>query len=109
MRNAKTEFLNAISFDSTVKCAVIHYAPCSLWRETTPPEPRGLLLKQNYTAEEYTAFLDQLDFKYDSGYGGQELYGTVWLTNGNWLTRGEYDGSEWWDYNSLPEIPAHLV
>jgi hypothetical protein len=106
MRNAKEEFINAIG-KSIVKCAVIHYSPCSLWE--TPPEPKGILLKQNYTAEDYTAFVNQLDFDYDNGYGGQELYGTVWLTDGNWLTRGEYDGKEWWDYNSLPEIPKELI
>lgn len=108
LRNAKQEFIKAIG-TSTVKCAGIHYSPCSLWREETPPEPRGLLLRQNYTEQEYTNFLNQLDFDYDAGYGGQELYGTVWLSDSNWLTRGEYDGSEWWDYNSLPEIPDELL
>jgi hypothetical protein len=25
------------------------------------------------------------------------------------MTRGEYDGSEWWETNSLPEIPQELT
>lgn len=105
-RNAKEEFIKAVR-NSIVKCAVINYSACSLWEEDSPPS-KGMLLKQNHSAEEYTAFLNQLDFDYDAGYGGQELYGTVWLTDGTWLTRGEYDGSEWWDFNSLPEIPKEL-
>ena len=26
-----------------------------------------------------------------------------------WLTRGEYDGSEWWDLNYMPEIPKEVI
>lgn len=40
---------------------------------------------------------------YDNGYGGQELYGVITFTDGTWLSRGEYDGSEWWEYNKLPQ------
>tara|TARA_R110001592_G_scaffold126655_3_gene338049 strand:- start:132 stop:527 length:396 start_codon:yes stop_codon:yes gene_type:complete len=46
---------------------------------------------------------------YDDGFGGQELYGTVWMDNGEWITRGEYDGSEWWDYHRVPEVPSKLM
>ena len=52
--------------------------------------------------------LDDLDFEYDSGYGIQELFGTVYCkdSNGNpvWLTREGYDGSEWWTINTIPEF-----
>ena len=44
----------------------------------------------------------RLDFEYDNGYGGQELFGTVVFKDGSWLDRGEYDGSEWWDYHRCP-------
>jgi hypothetical protein len=40
---------------------------------------------------------------------GQELYGTVWLEDGTWLSRGEYDGSEWWEHNVLPPIPIECI
>ncbi|MDU0406154.1 hypothetical protein ML8HA_01956 [Lactococcus lactis] len=34
---------------------------------------------------------------YDSGYGGQEIaYNLMIKGNGFIMTRGEYDGSEWW-------------
>jgi hypothetical protein len=49
-----------------------------------------------------------LDFNYDNGYGGQELYGTIWYVDGTWSERGEYDGSEWWDYREVPEVPSYL-
>ena len=43
-----------------------------------------------------------LDQEYDSGYGGQELDGIIVFNDGSWLSRGEYDGSEWWEYNTTP-------
>ena len=49
--------------------------------------------------------LPQLDFDYDSGYGRQYLYGTIWYKDGTWSDRDEYDGSEWWAYRKCPELP----
>ena len=46
--------------------------------------------------------IDNLDFDYDSGYGLQELGGVVVFKDGSWLERGEYDGSEWWEYKKTP-------
>ena len=51
------------------------------------------------------AVLLLLDFDYDSGYGGQELEGTVWYSDGTWSDRGEYDGSEWWEHRECPSLP----
>lgn len=48
--------------------------------------------------------LDILNFNYDSGYGSQELYGIVLFNDKTWLSREEYDGSEWWIYNITPSI-----
>lgn len=44
------------------------------------------------------------DLGYDSGYGGQEIADdlVVMLEDGSWLSRGEYDGSEWWRHNQAP-------
>ena len=67
------------------------------------------LLKLGNSDVEWEDFLKLLDFEYSNGYGGQELFGTVWLSDGSWLSRGEYDGSEWWNHNKLPEIPAELA
>lgn len=43
---------------------------------------------------------------YDSGFGIQELFGTIWYTDGTWSERCEYDGSEWWEYRERPKIPS---
>ena len=100
MRNAKTELLEQLILNGLVaKCATID---CSRKKDT-------INLKVGYSPEEYQSFLNLLNFDYDSGYGGQELYGTVWLTNSTWLSRGEYDGSEWWEHNELPAIPESLL
>jgi len=53
-------------------------------------------------------FLQALNFEYDNGYGGQNLFGIVWFTDGTWAERGEYDGSEWWEHRKCPEIPEGL-
>ena len=61
------------------------------------------------TKEDLENFLNDIDKDYDSGYGGQELFGTIWYKDGTWSTRGEYDGSEWWENHICPEIPKELV
>ena len=58
--------------------------------------------------EEYDNFIKKLDVEYDDGYGGQELGGIIWLKDGTWMDRGEYDGSEWWNHQVCPEIPDEL-
>lgn len=43
---------------------------------------------------------------YDAGYGAQKVakdllvVGEYW-----WLERHEYDGSEWWEYKEMPNMP----
>jgi len=101
MGNAKLELLKIVKNTSGIKCAAI--------------ELRGyganpnIILKLTHSEIELASFLNSLDFEYDNGYGGQELYGTVWLKDGTWMTRGEYDGSEWWDHNVLPSIPDYCL
>ena len=72
--------------------------------------PDSLWVKYNEgTPEEYEEFLQKLNFEYDAGYGGQELHGMIWLKEENtWMERGEYDGSEWWEYRKCPKVPDEL-
>jgi hypothetical protein len=108
MANAKKELLGALEkISAVIKCATINSG--SSWYNdeyvTKPP----ILLREGYSIGEYEEFLGRLDFEYDSGYGGQELFGTVWLIEeGAWLIRGEYDGSEWWEYRKCPPVPDNL-
>jgi len=102
MRNAKQEFLKCIR--GKVVCATIMHNPS--WSDDTS---KTFILKCGHTQDEYNQFLESLDFEYDSGYGLQELFGTVWLEDGMWMERGEYDGSEWWELMRRPEIPSTLI
>lgn len=46
------------------------------------------------------------NFDYDAGYGGNEVSAyLVIVGDGWWLERGEYDGSEWWEFKTLPQKP----
>jgi hypothetical protein len=105
MVNAKEELLKAISGTAKIKCASIVLGP-----DYDDEENRQrFVLKINYSEDDYQSFLVKLNFKYDNGYGGQQLFGAVWLEDGTWLSRGEYDGSEWWNHNVLPTIPPECI
>lgn len=99
---AKEELLIILQGKCKVKCAEIFTGDFY-------EEDRVItILKCNYSEEEYLYFLNSLDFLYDNDYGGQELFGIVWLEDNTWLERGEYDGSEWWEYKEVPKIPENL-
>ena len=49
-----------------------------------------------------------LDFEYDKGYGSQSIDGWITFTDNTWLSRAEYDGSEWWEYHEKPG-PEDLI
>lgn len=50
------------------------------------------------------------DFEYDEGFGGNEIKDTLKVVGSDWwLERHEYDGSEWWEFKSLPEKPLNSV
>lgn len=102
MRNAKKEFVKDVG-DRKVLCADIEYMPDYFTVE------KSVRLRLNYTDQEYTNFLTALDFEYNSGWGGQELYGIVWFADNSWLERYEYDGSEEWVHATRPEIPDFLM
>lgn len=101
MTNAKNELLKIIrEIGIPIKCAVIKFDGDNI------DECEGeACLKINYEKSDLNLFLNQINFEYNSGYGGQYLYGNVWLDDGSWLERGEYDGSEWWEHKTCPDIP----
>jgi hypothetical protein len=109
MTNAKDELLSQLVGKASIKCVRISKGDDTFYAHEWDLPVKIVTLKVGYSEQEYLQFLEQLNFKYDSGFGGQELFGTVWLSDGTWLSRGEYDGSEWWDYNKLPEIPNELL
>lgn len=52
-------------------------------------------------------FIKLADTDYDGGYGAVNV-ATNLLIVGNdwWLERDEYDGSEWWEYKTMPSKPT---
>lgn len=65
-------------------------------------------LTTGWDKEDWSLFLKSIDHVYDNGYGGQNLFGRIWYSDGTWSEREEYDGSEWWEHNYCPSIPAEL-
>jgi hypothetical protein len=104
MQNAKTELLEALQNRPKLKCAIIRVG-----YSYGDKEKPSYKLKTGYSKTDLETFLNSLDFEYNSGYGGQELYGGLWLKDGTWFDRGEYDGSEWWQYQVCPDIPADII
>lgn len=99
--NAKKEFLEFLKDKPVLKCARVGL--CTDWKNY-----KWHYLKVNWLVKDYDKFLLELDFEYDDGFGSQKLFGTIWFEDGTWADRGEYDGSEWWEYHKCPEIPNEL-
>ena len=110
MANAKQELLGHLERNkSVIKCATISGDNSHWYHDEHINNVMDINLREGYSIGEYEEFLHKLDFEYDNGYGGQVLHGTVWLIEeGAWLNRGEYDGSEWWEYNKCPQVPDEL-
>lgn len=54
----------------------------------------------------WSDFLLMANREYDSGYGGQEVATDLRIVGKDWwLERHEYDGSEWWEFKSIPKKP----
>lgn len=61
------------------------------WPESTP---------QWCTWDEFAA---RADFEYDAGYGGNNIALELRVVGADWwMERHEYDGSEWWEFKTLP-------
>jgi hypothetical protein len=96
MINAKDELLKHVG-SRIIKCTTL-----------TNGYEVSFRLKCGYAESEYTEFLNHINFKYNNSFGGQNLYGTIWYSDGSWSERGEYDGSEWWEHRVCPQIPVEL-
>ena len=50
-------------------------------------------------------FLEHANVEYNGGYGIEEINTKLILVGKDfWLERHEYDGSEWWEYKSMPNV-----
>jgi hypothetical protein len=100
-KNARKEFITHIG-NRKVICATIDFG-------STSSNVTANILTTGWDSEDWKVFLDSIDVEYDSGYGTQELYGTIWYEDGTWSERCEYDGSEWWLHQECPDIPDNLI
>ena len=103
MANCRDEFIEEI-YGKDVLCAYI-YSEKTCWGED---RDKKAFLRLGFTESDFNQFLESLNYDYDAGYGGQEVFGTIWYKDGTWSERGEYDGSEWWEHKSVPSIPDSL-
>jgi len=97
--NARLEFLEHIE-NRDLSAAEIDFS------DRRAQKQFKLVLYPDHTPEEYQAFLDQLNFNYDSGYGTQYLFGEIFYQDGGWAVREEYDGSEGWRDVIIPRPPT---
>lgn len=55
-------------------------------------------------------FAELADFEYDAGYGCAEIDSKLYVVGKDWwLERHEYDGSEWWEFKTIPTIPQDFT
>lgn len=86
----------------------------NLWEETVRVLNRHNLdfdkdVIQVQTAEGYIEKelfkMMAMAINYDSGYGSAEIREDLIILGVDWwLERGEYDGSEWWDFRTMPPL-----
>ena len=51
-------------------------------------------------------FASIANFDYDNDFGGNEIKLSLKVVGDDWwLERGEYDGSEWWEFKTQPRKP----
>ncbi len=52
-------------------------------------------------------FVSLANVEYSCGYGCAEIARDLIIVGKDfWLERGEYDGSEWWEFKRMPEKPG---
>lgn len=81
----------------------IAYAKIKVHNDIFGDDVKYINLKQNNTYSERGEFYNSMrNINYDRGYGTQYVYGFIVFTDGTWITREEYDGSEWWENHKCP-------
>lgn len=55
----------------------------------------------------WALFAEHADFSYNNGYGAEAISLSLMVVGDDWwLERHEYDGSEWWEFKTLPTMPS---
>jgi hypothetical protein len=70
------------------------------------PQDVLYIINDVYESATWEEFAKMADFKYDSGFGTANIDLCLRIVGDNWwLERHEYDGSEWWEFKTLPPKP----
>ena len=107
--NAKEELIEKLKEigNIPIKCAEIEYI-----NDFYKMLKTKIILKTGYTSKEYSTFLKELDFEYEYEYipdwRTQNLFGTIWLTDGTWIEHEEYACDESWIHRYCPKIPGRI-
>ena len=52
----------------------------------------------------------EFNFEYDDDYGHAEIPLSLVIVGDNWwMERGEYDGSEWWEFKTVLDKPIYRL
>lgn len=76
----------------------------------TPNDVHYVVLSSRHrtTFEDFSEIAKNID--YDNGYGSANISPDLCIVGDTWwLSRGEYDGSEWFQYNEKPAMPADVL
>jgi hypothetical protein len=64
----------------------------------------------NYGYATWDDFAKVANVRYDNGFGAQEVASDLVIVGDDWwLERYEYDGSESWDYKTIPTKPEKRI
>jgi len=64
----------------------------------------------NLFKTDWKNFIKVADIEYDAGYGSPKVAQDLLIVGKNWwLERNEYDGSEWWEFKSIPIEPKKSI
>lgn len=76
-------------------------------RKLSPNDVLWVGLSDGTKTGSWDDFSQIANIEYDNGYGGNEIDGRLVIVGTDWwLSRGEYDGSEWWNFNRKPEAQS---
>lgn len=73
--------------------------------DLSPEDVLWIGIRDGSQTTNWKDFAIMADREYDEGYGGVEILETLVVVGKDWwLERHEYDGSEWWEYKTLPTL-----
>jgi hypothetical protein len=55
-------------------------------------------------------FFNSINFRYDDGFGWTAIRESLVIVGDDWwLERMEYDGSEWWEFKTIPRLSDNVT